>query len=48
MIFHRFDHAAHIPTETLLHDQPIEAKSLSRINFSAVLIDTLNASMHRV
>jgi hypothetical protein len=33
MVFHRFDHVAHVLTETLLHDQPIEAKSLSRINF---------------
>jgi len=32
MVFHRFDHAAHLPTATL-HVQPIEAKSLSHINF---------------
>jgi hypothetical protein len=29
------------------NEQPIEAESLARIDFSAVLIDTLNASMHR-
>ena len=47
MVFHRFGHAAHSPDATL-QCPAHRGKVLSAYQFFAVLIDTLNAPMHRI
>jgi hypothetical protein len=47
MVFHRFDHAAHYLYATL-QCPAHRGKVLSAHQFFAVLIDTLNAPMHRI